>query len=45
MSRFLTELPETDLDWPDQRAPLTETEQQDQNQFYRDQLAALLSSD
>ena len=45
MSRFLAELPESDLDWPDQRAPLTETEQQDQNQFYRDQLAALLSSD
>lgn len=45
VSRFLAELPESDLDWPDQKAPLTETEQQDQNQFYRDQLAALLSSD
>lgn len=44
-SRFLTELPENDINWPDQQAPLTETEQQDKNEHYRDQLAALLGGD
>ncbi len=44
-SRFIAELPEQDIIWPDQNQPLTETEQQDKNQQYRDQLAALLSGD
>jgi len=41
-SRFLEELPQEEIDWPDQAGPISEEEQQDKNQFYRDQLAALL---
>jgi ATP-dependent DNA helicase Rep len=40
-SRFLQELPEDELEWPDQQT-LTEEEQRDKNDFFRDQLASLL---
>ena len=41
-SRFLEELPNQEIDWPDALEELTEEQQQDKNAFYREQLASLL---